>query len=177
MTARLGEADGLDGWRLAMEKAEASNYLSRTKPGLPFFLAEDTFAQLMRGRYDPEKDPPLTGAAAALAGVAAAFGRRAESGGFNPTVPPEAEPEPQPKAPPPNPLAVHLSVIGRYTGKSSADMQAIADGWLQRLEAAGIDPSTAREIVSDEARMVPKSWAALERMEERIAARLQARAA
>lgn len=42
MTARLLEAGGLDGWRLAMEKAEASNYLKGTKPGLPFFLGEDT---------------------------------------------------------------------------------------------------------------------------------------
>lgn len=74
MTDRLREAGGLDGWRLAMGKAEVSNYLGRTKPGLPFFLAEDTFAQLMRGVYDPDKDPPLRGAARTMAHIAALLG-------------------------------------------------------------------------------------------------------
>jgi hypothetical protein len=175
MAGRLREIGGLGGWRLAMEKAEASNYLRRTMPGLPFFLDETNSAQLMRGRYDPERDPPLRGAAAAIEAMMA-FRARGEA----PAVPPETSAScapPAPPPPPPDPLTTNLSAIGAYAGKALDEMRALADGWLQRLEAAGIDPSTAREIVADEARMVPKSWSALERLEERITARVKTKAA
>lgn len=174
MTSRLHDAGGLDGWRLAMEKAEASNYLGRTKPGLPFFLAEDTFAQLMRGRYDPDKDPEPTGMAAVFAGLSAWAAERDR------TAPPEApapEPAPPPQPQPPDRLAINLCAIGRYSGKSWPEMRALAEGWMQQLEASGIDPSTAREIVSDEARMAPKSWSALEHLEKRIGAHVTQRRA
>jgi hypothetical protein len=177
MTARLRDAGGLNGWRVAMEKAEESNYLASTKPDLRFFLAEDKFAQLMRGRYGPEYDykgkRPST-ISDMFKGIATAFDW--PSNNEEPQRMAEPEPEPEPaRPPPPSQLTVNLWTIGRYANKSAAEMEALAEAWIQRLEAANIDPSTAREILSNEARMAPKSWSGLERLEERITHHVQKR--
>jgi len=183
MSARLLQAKGISGWRLAMEKAEASNYLRKTKPGLPFFLKEDNFAQLVRGQYDPEHDPPLRGRDASMSAMAAALGGLANGPNatsektYPPQPPTTAPADPTPAPASPSPLQTNLSVIGRYTGKTDDQMGNIAQGWLQRLEAVGIDPSTAREILANEVRRVPKTHTALERMEQRIVAHVEAKAA
>jgi hypothetical protein len=174
MTARLRDAGGLNGWRVAMEKAEESNYLARTKPDLRFFLAEDKFAQLMRGRYDPEYDKrkrPST-ISDMFKGIAMPFDW--PSNNEEPQRLAEPEPEPAPP-PPPSRLTRNLSTIGLYANKSAAEMQALADAWMQRLEAASIDPSTAREMLSNEARMAPKSWSGLKWLEDRITLHVQKR--
>lgn len=172
MTARLRDAGGLNGWRVAMEKAEESNYLARTKPDLRFFLAEDKFAQLMRGRYDPEYDKrkrPST-----ISDMFKGIGMPWPSNNEEPQRMAEPEPEPA-RPPPPSQLTVNLWTIGRYANKSAAEMQALAEAWIQRLEAAGIDPATARQILSNAARMAPKSWSGLKRLEDRITRYVQKR--
>lgn len=56
LRARLKDAGGLDGWREAMTKAEASAFLTGQtngfRPGLDFFLQESSFVKLMEGNYD-----------------------------------------------------------------------------------------------------------------------------
>lgn len=60
LKARMKEAGGPEGWRLALEKAEASDFLCGRKPirGDPFFASFDfltrqsKFTMLMEGSYD-----------------------------------------------------------------------------------------------------------------------------
>ncbi len=58
--ARVKEAGGLDGWRVALEKAEASDFLcNRTRTAftasIDFLLQASSFAKLMEGNYDNRK--------------------------------------------------------------------------------------------------------------------------
>jgi uncharacterized protein YdaU (DUF1376 family) len=59
--ARLRECGGLDGWRVAMEKARASPYLrgevNGFKLSLKFVCQQESFASLMEGKYDERKQP------------------------------------------------------------------------------------------------------------------------
>lgn len=163
----------LDDWREGMAKAERSTYLAKTKPGIRFFLNPDNFTQLMRGVYDPEFDP--AGRFATTMGIMAAFDREDRPQ----ETPVESPPPPYP--PPPEAPSVprylqDLRTVGKYSAKSAAEMDAKAEGWLQQLEAAGIDPSTAREILADEAHRAPRSWSGLEHLEERVGRHVQERA-
>lgn len=175
MTDRLREADGLDGWRLAMAKAEASNYLGRTKPGLPFFLAEDTFAQLMRGRYDPDKDPPLRGAALKMARIAAlwAGGQPEPEAPTADTLPPAPEPRTKPETRqvasrgsskpipyPERPLEAVAGVVNWIAETGAHDkgkVDSVASDWIRQLEASGFDTEEARAIIVHEARWIRKT--------------------
>lgn len=61
LRGRLKDAGGLDGWKSALQKAEASDFLCGRRPGRdgPFFASFDfltqasSFTKLMEGNYDP----------------------------------------------------------------------------------------------------------------------------
>jgi uncharacterized protein YdaU (DUF1376 family) len=66
ISARVKEAGGLDGWRVALEKAEASDFLcNRTRAGftasIDFLLQASSFAKLMEGNYDNRANTKGTG--------------------------------------------------------------------------------------------------------------------
>ena len=180
LTARLQQCEAFEGgWPGFVDRIERSNFLTgklKPRPGLKWFLDEDHFAATARGDYDAEQDPPLRGVAAMMAGLHAAGMRDTDSPA--PSAPEPETPTPQPPAqPPPDPLALNLSVIARYTGKTTVEIEALAARWLADLEAAGFDPASAHEILTDEAKRVPKSGYAIQGMNERVAARLKAVAA
>lgn len=62
LKARLRDGDGIEGWKVALEKLGASDFLmGRTpragehknwSPGIDFLLQESSFAKLMEGKYD-----------------------------------------------------------------------------------------------------------------------------
>ena len=59
LKARINEAGGLDGWKMAMDKAKASSFLRgetgsdrNWRPNLDFFLQAKSFTKLMEGGYD-----------------------------------------------------------------------------------------------------------------------------
>lgn len=65
VNARLRDAGGLEGWRAALAKAEASDFLCGRRPGRdgPFFASFDfltqasSFARLVEGTYDNRTNP------------------------------------------------------------------------------------------------------------------------
>lgn len=77
LEARLREAGGLEGWRAALAKAEASDFLcGRAASGRPFCASFDfltrasSFLKLMEGNYDNRPDPSqLPGGSGRLARV------------------------------------------------------------------------------------------------------------
>ena len=176
LTARLQQCEGLAGWRRFLDKIERSSFLTeklKPRPDLKWFLDEDHFAATARGKYDTQHDPPLRGLAAVRAGIDEAFAEM----GARPSSQP-ADPEPPPPPPPPRDvLADNLWAIAKYAGTSRTNIEALAAGWQRDLEAGGFDPSTAREIVVDEVKRVPKTYRAIDALNERIAARVTAREA
>lgn len=71
LKARLREVGGLEGWRAALDRAEASDFLCGRRPGRdgPFFASFDflvqaqSFTRLMEGNYDNRTTPARIGAA------------------------------------------------------------------------------------------------------------------
>lgn len=71
LKARLREVGGLEGWRAALDRAEASDFLCGRRPGRdgPFFASFDflvqaqSFTRLMEGNYDNRTAPARPGAA------------------------------------------------------------------------------------------------------------------
>jgi hypothetical protein len=71
LRARLAEAGGLDGWKTALEKAEASDFLCGRSPpregrapffaDIDFLIRESAFTRLMEGRYDNHKPSDQNG--------------------------------------------------------------------------------------------------------------------
>ncbi|MEA2911100.1 MAG: hypothetical protein QOJ15_3181 [Bradyrhizobium sp.] len=177
MTARLRDAGGPDGWRLAMEKAERSNYLARTKPGLPFFLAEDAFAQLMRGRYDPEHDPPLRGRAAAAAAWVNMAGALRDDGPVWQGPADVAQATPDEPLPPKrrDRLAEQVRHIAQAAHVPDTDVRTVVDDWRKALMAAGLDQAAADETLTWETRRIPITSYALVALRERVAADLKRR--
>lgn len=63
MKGRLKECGGLEGWMIALEKCEASDFLSGRKSGsrgpfkltIDFLLSQGKFAKVMEGNYDNPK--------------------------------------------------------------------------------------------------------------------------
>ena len=152
IAARLRDCGGTDGWRLAMEKAECSNYLARTKPGLKFFLDEDNFAQLMRGRYDAEHDriSPRMAMLKALWET-----------GSRPTSAPPPEPPPPPPAPTPRPPKAEPALHPKFTrfsvgnsanhfGISRAAMEAKIAAWQAAFEKEGMTADAAALAIENE---------------------------
>jgi hypothetical protein len=68
LTARLAECGGIAGWLLALEKAEASDFLtgragrsnghSNWTPNIDFFIQQSSFLKLMEGNYDNRNSTP-----------------------------------------------------------------------------------------------------------------------
>ena len=57
LAARLNECDGIDGWRVALEKAQASNHCCGNNErgwtaNFDFLSRQSSFAKLMEGNYD-----------------------------------------------------------------------------------------------------------------------------
>ncbi|MBL1438356.1 MAG: helix-turn-helix domain-containing protein [Rhodobacteraceae bacterium] len=89
MQARLIDAGGISGWRAALEKAGASDFLcNRTRTSftasIDFLLQESSFAKLMEGNYDNRTTPNLpsgqnrnAGASGAHAGLLAGLASNA----------------------------------------------------------------------------------------------------
>jgi hypothetical protein len=87
LKARLAECGGIDGWRSAIAKAEASSFLMGRKPrsaghenwrcDLDFILKQAKFTKLMEGGYD---DPPSTPRDSAERSVLAGLAGLAEAG-------------------------------------------------------------------------------------------------
>lgn len=83
LVGRLRECGGLEGWRMAMEKARVSRFLkgetgrdrvhANWTPGFDFFLQQSSFTKLMEGHYD-DRDcrAEPDGFAAVVAGARAA---------------------------------------------------------------------------------------------------------
>lgn len=85
IVARLKDAGGIEGWRTALEKAKASDFLSGRKTdfmvSLDFILQASSFTKLMEGNYDnrtgnnsglrPSDDPTLRAIFDAATDVAA----------------------------------------------------------------------------------------------------------
>ena len=74
--ARLKEAGGLEGWKIALAKVEASPFLTGKrhdfKADLDFMLQKASFVKIMEGRYDPvttERVQQISGVMSALAGM------------------------------------------------------------------------------------------------------------
>jgi hypothetical protein len=94
LKARLKECGGVDGWRFAMEKALASDFLCNraSKPfraTIDFLLQQESFTKLMEGNYDdrsgsnqaargPGNGAGRPGRGTAEAAIAVATRRRAE---------------------------------------------------------------------------------------------------
>lgn len=145
MTARLRNAGGLQGWRDAMAEAERSAYLASTRPGLKFFLDEDHFAQLMRGRYSPEQDPPSRGPNVSDV-IDWMFERRADDGSFS-----EARTEvPPAPAPPVDELAVEIATLAQCVGRPEHIMRVKVRECRDQLVAAGMDAESARAAITTE---------------------------
>ena len=79
---RLDEVDGIDGWRAALEKVEASDFccgrVNGWKANFDFMLQESSFTKLMEGNYDNGntgngKDPGGNGGRGSLADAANKF--------------------------------------------------------------------------------------------------------
>lgn len=73
---RLKEAGGLEGWKIALAKVEASPFLTGKrqdfKADLDFMLQKSSFVKIMEGRYDPvttERVQQISGVMSALAGM------------------------------------------------------------------------------------------------------------
>lgn len=73
---RLSDVGGLEGWKLALAKVEASPFLTGKrqdfKADLDFILQKSSFVKLMEGRYDPvtpERVQQISGVMSALAGM------------------------------------------------------------------------------------------------------------
>lgn len=63
---RLEDSGGIEGWKIALEKMEQSDFLcgrvNGFKPGIDFLLQESSFIKLMEGNYDNGKNfEPFTG--------------------------------------------------------------------------------------------------------------------
>lgn len=62
MKKRMKECGGIDGWRAALAKVEASDYMLGRNNGfkctIDFMLQESGFAKLMEGNYDNRTDNP-----------------------------------------------------------------------------------------------------------------------
>ena len=85
--ARIKECGGVDGWRIAIEKAEASDFICGRTPkpwsgfGFDWLIKPQNFTKLMEGNYDnrnsgvfpsgPSRGGPGSGTAHAFAAVAA----------------------------------------------------------------------------------------------------------
>lgn len=71
LKARMRDAGGLDGWRAALAKAEASDFLCGRRPGrdgpfiasFDFLVQAQSFTRLMEGNYDNRTTPARIGAA------------------------------------------------------------------------------------------------------------------
>lgn len=65
MKARLKEAGGLDGWRVCLDKTEASDFLTGKATGwkanIDFLLSLKSFAKIMEGNYDNDRNSNPTG--------------------------------------------------------------------------------------------------------------------
>ena len=88
LKARMLEAGGLDGWRVALDKATASDFLcARTKQGFlasfDFLTRQSSFAKLMEGNYDNRiaNDQAHTGIGSGTAKAFAAVAARMERDG------------------------------------------------------------------------------------------------
>jgi len=72
LRARLNDAGGLEGWHVALAKAEASDFCTGRATGwkasFDFLLQESSFVKLMEGNYDNRPDPSQGRRAAAPAG-------------------------------------------------------------------------------------------------------------
>lgn len=75
LKARLKDAGGLEGWKMALAKVEASPFLTGKrqdfKADLDFMLQKSSFVKIMEGRYDPvtpERVAKISGAMQALKG-------------------------------------------------------------------------------------------------------------
>ncbi len=80
MKARLKDLGGLDGWKVAMGKGEASDFLcnrSRTafSASLDFFLQAKSMISLMEGKYDNRANGRANGAHATFDAFSAAVAR------------------------------------------------------------------------------------------------------
>lgn len=89
MKGRLKECGGLEGWMIALEKCEASDFLSGRKSGsrgpfkltIDFLLSQGKFAKVMEGNYDNPK--PANGTSEINPedmSIAAMFGKMAKEG-------------------------------------------------------------------------------------------------
>jgi len=75
--ARLAECDGLEGWKIALEKAHDADYLRHSSGvmqgwfDLDWILKARNFARLLEGRYDRIHEKPRSNSslAAAIAGI------------------------------------------------------------------------------------------------------------
>lgn len=71
LKARMRDSGGLDGWRAALAKAEASDFLCGRRPGrdgpfiasFDFLVQAQSFTRLMEGNYDNRTAPARIGAA------------------------------------------------------------------------------------------------------------------
>ncbi len=81
MKARLKDLGGLDGWKVAIAKGEASDFLCNRTPRAPFSASLDFFLQasslikLMEGKYDNRGNGRASGAHATFDAFSAAVAR------------------------------------------------------------------------------------------------------
>jgi len=89
MKGRLKECGGLEGWMIALEKCEASDFLSGRKSGsrgpfkltIDFLLSQGKFAKVMEGNYDNPKSANGTSEINPEdMSIAAMFGQMAKEG-------------------------------------------------------------------------------------------------
>jgi hypothetical protein len=92
LRARLKDVGGIDGWKLALEKAQASDFLCGRAPprdgrapfraDLDFLIRESSFVKLMEGKYDNRQaaQGPPGGDGGVLTAAARVAARRAASG-------------------------------------------------------------------------------------------------
>jgi len=84
LAARLAECDGIDGWKLALEKAQFAEFLRKDGGwqwwfDLDWMLKPNNFSRLIGGRYAKRHEAhrePNGGAPTVADGIAAAFSRR-----------------------------------------------------------------------------------------------------
>ena len=123
-----------------------SRYLANTKPGLKFFLDEDNFAQLIRGRYGSKFDRKSRFEIFMEAGREAAAGR--------PAYTPPAPPPPRP-APEPSPIEDVPRFVVNLCAGAGMTAPAIAvkwRAWVSELEAAGWATGKAQQSVTEACR-------------------------
>lgn len=78
LAARLRECDGIAGWRIALEKAQASNYLCGGNgrgwvANFDFLTRQSSFAKIMEGNYDNRIGNGMGTGARGGGGMATAF--------------------------------------------------------------------------------------------------------